>query len=68
MLQNGRELWSWLQEGAYFYVCGDASRMAGDVDAALHRIAVQQGRLSEEGAVEFVQRLTTERRYLKDVY
>ncbi len=68
MIQNSKELWAWLQEGAYFYVCGDASKMAPDVDSALHRIAVAQGRLSEDGAVEFVKRLTAEGRYLRDVY
>ncbi len=68
MIQNSMELWAWLQEGACFYVCGDASKMAPDVDSALHRIAVAQGRLSEDGAVEFVKRLTAEGRYLRDVY
>lgn len=68
MLQYSKELWAWLQEGAYFYICGDASRMARDVDAALHRIAVQTGELPEAEAAQYVKKLTTEGRYLTDVY
>ncbi|MGH8646442.1 MAG: sulfite reductase subunit alpha [Gammaproteobacteria bacterium] len=68
MVQNSKALWAWLQEGAYFYVCGDATRMAPDVDAALHRIAVQVGQLTEEGAAQYVKKLAAEGRYLKDVY
>jgi sulfite reductase (NADPH) flavoprotein alpha-component len=68
MLQHSHDLWSWLQEGAYFYVCGDASRMALDVDEALHRIAAQIGKLSEEEAARYVKKLAAEGRYLKDVY
>jgi sulfite reductase (NADPH) flavoprotein alpha-component len=68
MLQHSKDLWSWLQEGAYFYVCGDASRMALDVDEALHRIAAQIGKLSEEEAARYVKKLAAEGRYLKDVY
>ena len=68
MIQNSKALWAWLQEGAYFYVCGDAKRMAPDVDAAVHRIAVQAGQLSEEGAAQYVKKLAADGRYLKDVY
>lgn len=68
MIQNSKTLWAWLQEGAYFYVCGDATRMAPDVDAALHRIAVQAGQLSEEGAAQYFKKLAADGRYLKDVY
>jgi len=68
MLQQGAELWKWFQDGAAFYVCGDASRMAKDVDAALHRIAEQQGGLSPEAAVEWVGQLKKDKRYLRDVY
>ncbi|MGH8623916.1 MAG: sulfite reductase subunit alpha [Gammaproteobacteria bacterium] len=68
MIQNSKALWAWLQEGAYFYVCGDSARMAPDVDAALHRIAVQAGQLSEEEATQYVKKLASEGRYLKDVY
>jgi sulfite reductase (NADPH) flavoprotein alpha-component len=68
MMERGKEIWGWLQEGASFYVCGDAARMAKDVDAALHKIAVDHGGLSEEGAVEFVKELKKEKRYSRDVY
>ncbi len=68
MLAHGAELWSWLQNGASFFVCGDAKRMAKDVDAALHQIAREQGGMDEAGAVELVKRLKKEKRYLRDVY
>lgn len=68
--ENARELWSWLQSGAYFYVCGDAHRMAKDVHQALIDIAQEQGRLSAEAALEYVNLtlMKTEKRYLRDVY
>lgn len=68
MLENSVELWKWLQEGAYFYVCGDATRMAKDVDGALHQICMEAGGLSDEEATNYVKKLTAEGRYLKDVY
>ena len=68
MLEHGAELWSWLQEGAHFYVCGDARRMAPDVDAALVQIAAQHGHLAGDDAKAYVARLAKEKRYLKDVY
>jgi sulfite reductase (NADPH) flavoprotein alpha-component len=70
MKENAKELWAWLQNGAYFYVCGDAHRMAKDVHQALIDIAQQQGGLSAEAAAEFVNvmLMKTERRYLRDVY
>ncbi|MBP2168505.1 sulfite reductase (NADPH) flavoprotein alpha-component [Erwinia toletana] len=68
MLEQGAELYAWLQEGAYFYVCGDASRMAKDVDKALYQVITQHGGLSEEGAAEYVDKLKKEKRYLRDVY
>jgi sulfite reductase (NADPH) flavoprotein alpha-component len=68
MAEQGAELWAWLQEGAHFYVCGDASRMARDVDAALHAVAAKHGGLGAEGAVEFVANLKKEKRYQRDVY
>ena len=67
MIENATEIWSWLQEGGYFYVCGDAKRMAKDVDTALHKIAETAG-LSAEQAVDYVKQLKTEKRYLRDVY
>ena len=68
MLQNAAELWQWLSAGAHFYVCGDASRMAKDVDAALHQIAETAGGLSKEAAAEFIKKLKADKRYQRDVY
>ena len=68
MLEKKGELWSWLNDGAVFYVCGDASRMAKDVDQALRSIAQSEGGLSEEDAGFWVKNLQKERRYLKDIY
>lgn len=68
MLEQAGELWAWLQDGASFYVCGDAKRMAKDVDAALHRVAEMAGGLSPDGAADFIAQLKTEKRYLRDVY
>ena len=69
MIENGAELWKWLNDDkGSFFVCGDASRMAKDVDAALHTIAQKHGGLSEEQAKEFFQSLKKEKRYCRDVY
>jgi len=68
MLEKGAELWSWLQGGAHFYVCGDAKRMAKDVDAALHQIAMDHGGLGEAEAKDYFKLLKKEKRYQRDVY
>lgn len=68
MLQQGAELWSWLQQGAAFYVCGDASRMAKDVDKALHQVAETHGGMTADDAVAYVNQLKKDKRYLRDVY
>ena len=68
MLEKKGQMWSWLNEGAVFYVCGDASRMAKDVDQALRTIAQDEGQMSEEDAAGWVKGLQKEKRYLKDVY
>nr|WP_028800277.1 molybdopterin-dependent oxidoreductase [Streptomyces sp. 142MFCol3.1] len=68
MREHGPQLWSWLQDGAHFYVCGDASRMAKDVDRALRDIAVVHGGLDEDGAAAFVRQLAADKRYVRDVY
>lgn len=68
MMENAPELWKWLAEGGYFYVCGDAERMAKDVDAALQRIAVEQGGMSGEEAEAWVDGLKKSKRYRRDVY
>jgi len=68
MRENAAELWQWLQAGAYFYVCGDAKRMAKDVDAALHAIVAEQGGLTPEAAVDWVKQFKKDGRYQRDVY
>ena len=70
MHENAAELWRWLQDGAYFYICGDAKRMAKDVHQMLITIAQEQGGMTPEAAKEYieVQFAKTEKRYLKDVY
>ena len=68
MLENGKELWDWMQGGAYFYVCGDASRMAKDVDDALAQIAQDHGGMSEAEAKSWLKQLRKEKRYQRDVY
>jgi sulfite reductase (NADPH) flavoprotein alpha-component len=68
MLNEGGEMWKWLEEGAAFYVCGDASRMAKDVDAALLSIAKEHGKLSDEDAAAYIAQLKKDKRYLRDVY
>ncbi|WP_327208913.1 bifunctional nitrate reductase/sulfite reductase flavoprotein subunit alpha [[Kitasatospora] papulosa] len=68
MREHGAQLWSWLQEGAHFYVCGDASRMAKDVDRALRDIAVAHGGLQEDAATAYVEQLAADKRYVRDVY
>jgi sulfite reductase (NADPH) flavoprotein alpha-component len=68
MRETGRELWTWLKEGAHFYVCGDAKRMAKDVERALADIACQQGGLTPDAAVTFISDLKKAKRYQADVY
>ncbi len=68
MIEHGARLWRWLEEGAHVYVCGDATRMAKDVDATLVAIAQQHGKLSEEAAAEYTRALAAEERYVRDVY
>ncbi len=69
MLENGAEIWRWLDgEGAHFFVCGDARRMAKDVDAALRKIIQEQGGKSEEQTNEHVEKLKSDKRYKRDVY
>ncbi|MGU3646002.1 molybdopterin-dependent oxidoreductase [Microbacterium sp. C23T] len=69
MIEHGAHLWRWLEDdGAHVYVCGDAMRMAKDVDATLVAIAQQHGKLSEEAAAEYVRGLAADERYVRDVY
>ena len=69
MLDNAAEIWKWLDgDGAQFFVCGDAKRMAKDVDAALRKIVQEQGGRSVEQANAYVEQLKTDKRYKRDVY
>ncbi len=68
LVENSKELYAWLQEGAHFYVCGDAARMAKDVDTALHQIVEKEGGLSSEAAAAYIEGLRKEKRYKRDVY
>jgi sulfite reductase (NADPH) flavoprotein alpha-component len=69
MMQNAAEIWRWLDsEGAYFFVCGDARRMAKDVDAALRKIVQEQGGKTVDEANEYVEKLKSDKRYKRDVY
>lgn len=68
MLEERKSIWAWLSQGAYLYLCGDAERMAKDVDAALQSIAQSEGSMNEEEARLFIKKLRAEKRYLVDVY
>ena len=68
MIENGKELYSQLEQGGHFYVCGDATRMAKDVDAALHFIIETQGGMNPEAATDYVNQLKREKRYMRDGY
>ena len=68
MREKGADLFAWLQEGAHVYVCGDATRMARDVDDALHQIVAEHGSLDDEAAQDYINRLKKDKRYLRDVY
>lgn len=68
MRQNAAELWEWLKRGAHFYVCGDAQRMAKDVDNTLKQIIVDQGNMNEDQATAYLKNMTQEGRYQRDIY
>lgn len=68
MMEQSQLFWQWLQDGASVYVCGDASRMAKDVDRTLHAIVSRQSGMSPEATEEFVQGLKDQHRYHRDVY
>lgn len=68
MQQHAAELWQWLCHGAYFFVCGDASRMARDVHQALIDIVAQQAGLARAEAIDYVEALAKDGRYVRDVY
>ena len=68
MLDYGADVWRWLEDGAHFYVCGDATRMAKDVDDALTTIIRTHGGMSHEGAHDYKRELVATKRYVRDVY
>jgi sulfite reductase (NADPH) flavoprotein alpha-component len=68
MRENAAGLWAWIRNGAHFYVCGDAKRMAKDVDAALHEIIARQGGMDAAAAAEYVKAMRKDKRYQRDVY
>jgi sulfite reductase (NADPH) flavoprotein alpha-component len=68
LFSKGAEVWSWLEQGAHLYICGDGSKMAKDVHQALLQIAQTQGGLTEEAAADYFEQLRESKRYQKDVY
>jgi sulfite reductase (NADPH) flavoprotein alpha-component len=68
MREVGRDLWSWLNDGAHIYVCGDALRMAKDVESVLTEIIAEHGGFTLAEAVKFVADLKSKHRYQADVY
>ncbi|MEM6691585.1 MAG: sulfite reductase subunit alpha, partial [Planctomycetota bacterium] len=68
MFDEGEELFRWLENDGHFYVCGDASRMAKDVDNALHKVIEICGKMSEDDAAAYVAKLKADKRYARDVY
>ena len=67
MMEHGAELWAWLKEGAHFYICGDASQMAKEVDVALKKIIQQHSGMSPAEVESYVKEMTQTKRYAKDV-
>jgi len=68
MAEQGKELWAWLESGACFYVCGDAKRMAKDVDNALKAVIAKHGGMSDDAAAGYVAEMSKSKRYMRDVY
>ena len=68
MLEQGAELFLWLEQGGYFFVCGDAYSMAKDVDQALHDVIAEHGKFSGQQAIDYVNQLKKDKRYVRDVY
>jgi sulfite reductase (NADPH) flavoprotein alpha-component len=66
--RQGRDVYAWLEEGAWLYVCGDAANMAPDVHTALVDIVVEHGGLDPDGADAYLAELRRDRRYRLDVY
>jgi sulfite reductase (NADPH) flavoprotein alpha-component len=68
LYEQKADLWAWLQRGAVLYVCGDANRMAGDVEMMLLRIFKEEGPLNGVEAKDYLRSLRTQKRYRVDVY
>jgi sulfite reductase (NADPH) flavoprotein alpha-component len=68
IIENADAIFSWLEAGGYIYICGDASRMAKDVDVALHQAVVIGGGKSEDEAKVYMEAVKKAKRYLRDVY
>lgn len=68
MRENAAELWTWIEKGGYFYVCGDAKRMAKDVDVTLQGIIALQGGMDIAAAADYVKQMKKDKRYQRDVY
>jgi sulfite reductase (NADPH) flavoprotein alpha-component len=68
MLDYGADVWRWLDDGGHFYVCGDATRMARDVDDALTEIIRRHGGMSSDAARDYKREMVAEKRYVRDVY
>ena len=68
MRENAAEIWEWISAGGFFYVCGDASRMAKDVNTALIDIAAEHGGMDEKEAAAYIKQMQKEKRYGRDVY
>jgi len=68
LLESGPDIWKWLEDGAIIYVCGDAERMAVDVDEALHKIVAEHGDRTEQQAADYIEAMREAKRYRRDVY
>jgi sulfite reductase (NADPH) flavoprotein alpha-component len=68
MHEHGAELFGWIEAGGYFFVCGDAYHMAKDVDKALHDVIAVHGNKTEQQAIDYVNLLKKDKRYVRDVY
>ena len=68
MLQSSAEIFTWINDGAYIYVCGDATYMAKDVDKALFNIVKKEGKHDDLETKGYIDQLKKEKRYLRDVY
>jgi sulfite reductase (NADPH) flavoprotein alpha-component len=68
MREHAAELWAWIQGGGYFFVCGDAKRMAKDVDIALHDVIAEHGKMDAAATADYVKQMKKDKRYQRDVY